>query len=155
MSQSSGSLRGVIVDQEPVVLRPKLPSAVMASTISLVDVISPAGAYPVSATIACAPSGSGEMTISGFAVEEGDSFVVTTSGGQPGRVYTLLFNGVMSDGQTLALVLTQQVTPVRDWDQATEPPSWGFGTAQSWDFLPTLDFSNLANSGYIALISGI
>jgi len=119
-----GSLRGVPVSAEPVWLAPKLPVDVRhyQRVIDPVD-----AALLTGLSLAAAPSGSGELTVSGLGFASGlVSF--TLSEGQPGRCYTLLLTATRSDGMVSDYRFRVHVDCVLPTDQAQAVPSAGFGT---------------------------
>ncbi len=104
----AGSLRGVPVSDEPRCLAPKLPSAVRVYRWCL----DPVDAALVSGlSLAAAPSGSGELAVSGLGFASG----VTRS-----------------DGGVSDALFKVRVDPVLATDQAPAAPSAGFGTPLTW-----------------------
>ena len=119
-----GSLRGVPVGTRPIWLRPKFAAGV----VTYRHEIDPLDAQLATAlSLAAAPSGSGELTISGLAYGAG---IVTfsASGGQPTRCYTLMLSVTRSDGAVGEYLLRLRVDPVLSTDTAQVAPSSGFGT---------------------------
>ena len=84
-----------------------------------------------SLSLAAAPSGTGELTISALAFAAG-IVTFTPAAGQPTRCYTLLLTATRSDGQVSDYVFKVRVDPVLITDQAQAAPSTGFGTANTW-----------------------
>ena len=147
-------MRGVITDAPIVPIPAKFPDAVLDFAVDIPDAIDPAIDFPASASLRCAPSGAGEMQISGLTVIN-NQLTYTASGGQPGRRYRLKFVVPMTDRRTFTWVGEQPITPVLSTDQAQPIPSPDFGTAIYWTFVPCMmDFTNIQNSGYAAVIAG-
>ena len=123
-----GTLRGVPVSREPIWLPSKLPTANTGNRYE----IDPLDAQVLSSlSLAAAPSGTGELTISALGFASGIvSF--TLAAGQPTRCYTLLLTATRSNGQVSDYVFKVQVDPVLITDQAQAVPSTGFGTANTW-----------------------
>src|ERR1700684_1707677 len=89
-----GSLRGVPVGCEPTWLPPKMPTAVTGCRFE----ISPRDAQVLtSLSLAAAPSGTGELTISALAFAAG-IVTFTAAAGQPTRCYSLLPTATRSEG---------------------------------------------------------
>jgi len=123
-----GALRGVPVSREPIWLPSKLPTAVKGYRYE----IDPLDAQVLSSlSLAAAPSGTGELTISALAFAAG-MVTFTAAAGQPTRCYTLLLTATRSDGQVSDYVFKVRVDPVLITDQAQAAPSTGFGTANTW-----------------------
>ena len=142
---SGGSLRGVVIDAPLLILPSKYPDAGLDYAIDITLAIDPAVDFVSSISVQVAPSGLGEMRISGLSLV-GDVVTVIATGGQPGRHYRLKYIVAMTDGRVFAFVALQPVTPVLPWDQAQPIPSRGFGTAIVWTWTPTLNFSISRNS---------
>ncbi len=124
----AGSLRGVPVSDEPRCLAPKLPSAVRVYRWCL----DPVDAALVSGlSLAAAPSGSGELAVSGLGFASGVASF-TLASGQPGRCYSLLLVVTRSDGGVSDALFKVRVDPVLATDQAPAAPSAGFGTPLTW-----------------------
>jgi hypothetical protein len=105
-------------------------------------------------TAACAPSGAGEMQISNLQFA-GDVLTLTTSGGQPGRIYTVMFIVTMFDGRVFEFLVYQGVPPGLPGYLVPVPPSPGFGQAITTVSYASFDFTNPLNSGYISLLAGL
>jgi hypothetical protein len=141
-----GSLRGVPVSEPPIWLASKLPSAVGVYRVR----IDPADAAPAAQlVVAAAPSGDGELAISGvsFGSGVGRSAVgdalpwvtafgglvrFTLSAGQPAHAYTLVLTAVRSDGLLSTRTMRVKVDSVLVTDQPQAAPSAGFGTPVVW-----------------------
>jgi hypothetical protein len=150
-TRSSGATRGVGIDAEILLLAPKFPDGSLDYTIAIDCVIDPRVDLIASLTLACAPSGTGEMQISDLIVR-GDTLAFTATGGQPGRRHTLKYVVTMTDGRVFPFVRRQNVTPVLPTDQAQAIPSQDFGAALTWTFRPSLNFTEPRNA--IALMLG-
>jgi hypothetical protein len=125
MDDFEGSLRGVPFGIEPIWLDAKLPGAVRQyrHRISRLDEMVLTGL-----SLACAPSGAGELVISALGYGAG-TVAFTAAGGQPMRCYTLLLSATRSDGMVSEYLLSLRITFVLPTDQAQAAPSAGFGTA--------------------------
>lgn len=123
-----GSLRGVPVGREPIWLAPKFPAAVKGYRYE----IDPLDAQVLtSLSLAAAPSGTGELTISALGFASGIvSF--TLAAGQPTRCYTLLLTATRSDGKVSDYVFKMRIDPVLITDQPQTVLAAGFGTAALW-----------------------
>jgi len=140
-----GSMRGVMVDAPILPIDAKFPGTTLDFTINIPCAIDPAQDFIQSVSLACAPSGAGEMQISGLTVA-GYALTFTASGGQPGRAYRLKCLGAMTNGRVFEFVAEQHITPELPDDQPQPAPSRGFGTPITWAFAPSLNFSLSRNS---------
>jgi len=124
----NGSLRGVPVGREPIWLAPKLPTAVKGYRHEL----NPLDAQVLTAlSLAAAPSGTGELAISGLGY--GSEIVTfTLASGQPTRCYTLLLTATRSDALVSEYLFKVRIDPVLVTDQPQAAPSARFGTAAVW-----------------------
>jgi len=102
----------------------------------------------------CAPSGAGEMTISDLQFQ-GDILTITTSGGQPGRIYSVMFVVTMYDGSIYDFLVYQGIPPGLPGFPVPVAPNPGFGPSIVSAAYASFDFTNVLNSGYIALLAGI
>lgn len=150
MSQSvwanvPGQGYGIAFGPDLLGVPPKFPDAVAPVTLALPSPPLPGlPDLPQSATLASAPSGSGELTVSAFSIINGNA-VFTTGGGQPYRHYRLRIVVTMISGAVVEFVAEQVVGALLPTDQAQPIPSTGFGTAVTWAYLPSLDFSQVRN----------
>jgi len=123
-----GTLRGVPVGREPIWLASKLPTAIKSYRYEIdtldAQVLS-------SLSLAAAPSGTGELTISALAFAAG-IVTFTLAAGQPTRCYTLLLTATRSDGLVSDYLFKVQVNPVLVTDQPQGAPSAGFGSVATW-----------------------
>src|SRR5208337_1610200 len=104
----NGSLRGVPVSREPIWLAPKFPTAIKGYRYE----IDPLDAQVLSSlSLAAAPSGTGELTISALSFAAG-IVTFTAAAGQPTRCYTLLLTATRSDGFVGEYLLKMRVDPV-------------------------------------------
>ena len=123
-----GTLRGVPSSVQPIFLAPKLPTGVRICRVP----INPLDAQLLSElSLVAAPSGSGELVISGLAYAN-EIVTFTAAGGQPTRCYTLLLTATRSDSQVADYLLKIQIDAVLVTDQPQSAPSAGFGTALTW-----------------------
>ena len=123
-----GALRGVPVSREPIWLPPKLPTAVQGYRHE----IDPLDAQVLSSlSLAAAPSGTGELTISALTFAAG-IVTFTAAAGQPTRCYTLLLTATRSDGKVSDYLFKLRVGNVLVTDQPQVPTAAGFGTAVVW-----------------------
>jgi hypothetical protein len=123
-----GTLRGVPVGREPIWLPSKLPTAIKGYRHE----IDPLDAQVLSSlSLAAAPSGTGELTISALAFAAG-IVTFTAAGGQPTRCYTLLLTATRSDGLVSDYLFKLSVGNVLVTDQPQVLPAAGFGTAVVW-----------------------
>ncbi len=123
-----GALRGVPVSREPIWLPSKLPTAIKGYRHE----IDPLDAQVLSSlSLAAAPSGSGELTISALAFAAG-IVTFTAAAGQPTRCYTLLLTATRSDGLVSDFLFKLRVGSVLVTDQPPVPPVAGFGAAAVW-----------------------
>jgi hypothetical protein len=123
-----GALRGVPVSREPIWLPSKLPTAIKGYRHE----IDPLDAQVLSSlSLAAAPSGTGELTISALSFAAG-IVTFTLAAGQPTRRYTLLLTATRSEGLVSGYLLKIQVDYVLITDQPQVAPSVGFGTAVVW-----------------------
>ena len=124
----NGSLRGVPVSRGPIWLAPKFQTAVKGYRYE----IDPLDAQVLSSlSLAAAPSGTGELTISALGFAAG-IVTFTAAAGQPTRCYTLLLKAARSDGFVGEYLLKMRVDPVLLTDQPQVAASAGFGTAAVW-----------------------
>lgn len=123
-----GSLRGVPVSCEPIWLPSKLPTAITGYRHE----IDPLDAQVLSSlSLAAAPSGTGELTISALAFAAG-IVTFTAAAGQPTRCYTLLLTATRSDGKVSDYLFKLRVGNLLVTDQPQATPAAGFGTAVVW-----------------------
>jgi len=123
-----GALRGVPVSREPIWLAPKLPTAIKGYRYE----IDPLDAQVLSSlSLAAAPSGTGELTISALAFAAG-IVTFTLASGQPTRCYTLLLTATRSDGLVSDYLFKLRVGSVLVTDQPQVPSATGFGAAATW-----------------------
>ena len=123
-----GALRGVPVSREPIWLPSKLPTAIKGYRHE----INPLDAQVLSSlSLAAAPSGTGELTISALAFAAG-IVTFTAAAGQPTRCYTLLLTATRSDGLVSDYLFKLRIGNVLVTDQPQVPPTAGFGTAIVW-----------------------
>jgi hypothetical protein len=123
-----GTLRGVPVSREPIWLPSKLPTAIKGYRYE----IDPLDAQVLSSlSLAAAPSGTGELTISALAFAAG-IVTFTAAAGQPTRCYTLLLTATRSDGQVSDYLFRLRVGNVLVMEQPQVPPAAGLGTAVVW-----------------------
>jgi hypothetical protein len=123
-----GALRGVPVSREPIWLPSKLPTAIKGYRYE----IDPLDAQVLtSLSLAVAPSGTGELTISALAFAAG-IVTFTAQAGQPTRCYTLLLTATRSDGLVSDYLFKLRVGNVLVTDQPQVPPAAGFGTVAVW-----------------------
>ena len=123
-----GALRGVPVSREPIWLPSKLPTAIKGYRYE----IDPLDAQVLSSlSLAAAPSGTGELTISALAFAAG-IVTFTAAAGQPTRCYTLLLTATRSDGLVSDYLFKVRVGNVLVTDQPQVPPAAGLGTAVVW-----------------------
>ncbi len=123
-----GALRGVPVSREPIWLASKLPTAIKGYRYE----IDPLDAQVLSSlSLAAAPSGTGELTISALAFAAG-IVTFTLAGGQPTRTYALLLTATRSDGLVSDYLFKLRVDSVLVTDQPQVPPATGLGTAVVW-----------------------
>ncbi len=123
-----GALRGVPVSREPIWLASKLPTAIKGYR----QEIDPLDAQVLSSlSLAAAPSGTGELTISALAFAAG-IVTFTLAGGQPTRTYALLLTATRSDGLVSDYLFKLRVDSVLVTDQPQVPPATGLGTAVVW-----------------------
>ena len=124
----NGSLRGVPVSREPIWLPSKLPTAIKGYRYE----IDPLDAQVLTAlSLAAAPSGIGELTISALAFAAG-IVTFTAAAGQPTRCYTLLLTATRSDGKVSDYLFKLRVGNVLVTDQPQVPPTTGLGAAVIW-----------------------
>lgn len=123
-----GALRGVPVSREPIWLPSKLPTAIKGYRYE----IDPLDAQVLSSlSLAAAPSGTGELTISALAFAAG-IVTFTAAAGQPTRCYTLLLTATRSDGQVSDYLFKLRLGNLLVTDQPQVLPATGFGTAVVW-----------------------
>ena len=145
--------RGITVDVPVVMLPARYPDAALDYAVDISNAIDPLTDFPVSASVWVAPSGAGEMTIARFTVSGGE-LVIVPAGGQPGRTYTLKFEVTMIDGRVFPFIAGQRVTALLAADVPQTAPSPEFGSAVSWTFSPSLDFSNPLNTAWLPVLTG-
>ncbi len=120
--------RGVPVSNEPAWLAPKYPAAVTPYRFE----IDPLDAQLATGlSLAAAPSGTGELTLSALSFAAGVA-TFRAAGGQPTRVYSLALTVARSDGAAGAYLLKLRVDPLLAADQPEVAPAAGFGTALTW-----------------------
>jgi hypothetical protein len=139
--------RGVAFDAPIVPIKPKWPDTAFDFFVPVPCDIDPTADFIATVTLACAPSGTGEMQISNLvAVPGGLSY--TATGGQPGRLYRLKFSITMVNGRVFSFLGEQWVTALLPGDQPFAPTSPGFGTAITADLGSLSNNNNVVNSSY-------
>jgi len=122
---------GVAAHAPVSIFDPKYPGQSVDYTLDLTDVVDPVVDLLASVSVMCAPSGSGEMQISDLQVAA-DALTVTFSGGQPGRIYTILYAASAFNGRVFDCVARMTVDKVRVTDVAQTVPTEDFGTPLIW-----------------------
>jgi hypothetical protein len=119
------------------------------------------GALAISATLAAAPSGSGELEPVSL-VLTGTVVTMVVAGGQPTRTYRLLLSVTRSDGLVSGYLYAVGVSKTLPTDTPQTPPSNLLGTPVTWSIAPatglvkngsTLELFSLGN--YPASTSGL
>jgi len=131
----------------------KRQGATLDYALDISSAIDPAVDIIQTVSTAIAPSGTGEMIGSNLMVNE-DLLILTTSAGQPGRIYTTNFTVTMIDGRIFNFPVYQGVPPGLGGYPPMPPPNPGYGPVLTWVAPPGFDFRNPNNSGYIALLGG-
>lgn len=135
------------VDAPIVPVGPKWPDTAFDFTVLVPSGFDPTVDFIASVTLACAPSGAGEMQVSNFtAVRGGLSY--TATGGQPGRVYRLKFSIALIGGGVFSFLAVQSVSSPLRGDQAQAAPSPGFGTPITADLGTLVNNGGVINSDY-------
>jgi hypothetical protein len=125
----------------------KLPGETLKQTYNVTPQVSaPASIQALTAQIA--PSGSGELEPTAFSLS-GSTLSLTLEGGQPSRVYTILFSATLSDGEVIQWTILQPVAQILAGDKPQAPMSWEFGTPITCVLPTSLNFSQLRNSAFI------
>lgn len=86
------------------------------------------GEFLSQATVAMAPSGTGEATPGSLSWDGLNILTIKPVGGQPTRVYTALFVLVTTNARTLIVEVEQGTIPLLLTDTPQIPPVVGFGT---------------------------
>ena len=89
----------------------KLQAGSLNYSLNISPVLTPGVDFISSVSVACSPSGSGEMVISNPIVTN-TVLTLTTTGGVPGRVYTIEWTVICSDGLVYAFIVYQGVPPI-------------------------------------------
>lgn len=131
----------------------KFVDAVLDFTIDLSCAIDPTVDFPASASLACAPSGAGEMAISALSVVD-DAVTYTAAGGQPGRLYRLKLIVSMTDGRVFVFEGEQPVLGYLPSDRPQTNFTIGFGDAITWTAPPRGNFLYLAGGNPLQLLTG-
>lgn len=132
----------------------KLPGSVVLRGTALTNVLTNEQIAELSAiSVVASPSGSGELSLNTISIGAG-SVWVGISGGQPTRVYQIMFTATISDGSIVQWIVKQGITLYQPWNKPQIAPVPGFGDPLVWGAGNSLDFSNPLNSGFIPLIWG-
>ena len=134
----------------------KYPDSVLTFPLDIAPILAGLTGELLSASLAVAPSGEGEMQPSDLLIEDGTLFV-TMSDGQPRQIYEAVIELTMSSGEVCQFVVKQGVRWVLPTDQPQIPPDPGPGTPVTWSPSstgPSLNFSIASNSMYSLLIPG-
>jgi hypothetical protein len=92
------------------------------------------------ASIAVAPSGTGELAIFDITVA-GAVLTAWLSGGVAGRVYRAAVTVETATGRAIELLAGLTIDPALESLPLAPPPSTGFGVAQTWGAPVVADFS--------------
>jgi hypothetical protein len=118
-------------DGRPYVHPAKFPDDMVDCPLPL-DATALTGDGPITAvSVAAAPSGVDELTLTAPTVDT-NAVWVTLAGGQPGRIYTLKYLATLASGQVREIVASITVARVQVTDQPTAPASNGFGATVTW-----------------------
>jgi hypothetical protein len=108
----------------------RLPSALLSYALDIACAVNTATDVVASATVAVAPSGTGELTLSAF-TGSGYELIVTPTGGQPGRVYRYLFLATMTNGNVYEFLVQQETRKSLPSDFPQVAPVAGYGAPMS------------------------
>lgn len=152
-SDPSPPLYGIPFEAPIVPLESRFVGSSLDWTLTIPCAIDPAVDFIQSASLTVAPSGTGELVIANLTIS-GDEMTWTASGGQPGRLYTFKALVTMTNDRVFEFGMAQLTTRLLVTDAAQPIPSAGFGAPIVWTYLPSMDFTNLRNSAYLACIAG-
>lgn len=121
----------------------ELPEGSLDYSLDITDSIDPAVDFVQSATVAVAPSGTGELIASGFVIStpmidglQHTILTVTLTGGQPRRKYITKFLVTMVDGRVFPFLVYLIIPSVLEGRLLTVPPSADFSSPISSTFTP-------------------
>lgn len=121
------------------------PSAVGPCSV----VVCPPAVVPIGGTLAAAPSGAGELQLSGLSVSRNVA-TFTASGGVPGRVYTLCFLTFDAFGNVYQQLAFLPISDTLAVDPPPVPPDAGFGPSLTWGTV-VAQFTPTAPTGALTL----
>ena len=104
--------------------------------------------------LAAAPSGTGELTLSGLDVA-GTTASFVVSGGVAGRVYTLAALATDTAGNTYETLAFLPMSLLFVADPPVVPPSQGFGPLLVWPYVPSFSLADYRNNFFIANLMGL
>lgn len=136
----------VAAQSTPIWWPEKLPGTSINQTFDttlLPDPIHPSQIQSLSAQIA--PSGAGELQAD-FLGLYGSEITLLESGGQPGRVYRIMFTATLVNNETVQWIIHQAVAFISPFTLVPPPPVPGYGTEINW--MPII----LVASGLIAAL---
>jgi hypothetical protein len=132
----------------------KLPGSSGQYTFNITSSINPTTDFASLASVACAPSGSGELVPSNLEISTqvingvlNTILTVTLSGGQQNRIYTTQFLVTMTDGQIYEFLVYLEIPVIIPGDLYVVPPSADFGTpvtTSAYGPVPVQQFSLIA-----------
>jgi hypothetical protein len=126
---------------------PKRQGASLDYSLDISAAVDPAQDFIFFAQASVAPSGLGELALSDLQMSE-LTLTLTTTGGQPGRIYTIKLDVTMGDGRVYEFLVYQGTPPGLRGFPTPPPPTPGFSTPiQVNRPAPSLNFSKSTNSG--------
>jgi hypothetical protein len=106
------------------------PDDVLDYNLDLTAALADVGDTLASATVAVAPSGTGELTPSRLTIS-GNVITVWLSNGVAGRVYVVQVNAITAAGREFSFYVSLPISLDTAITPPSPPPSTGFGTAIS------------------------
>lgn len=126
---------------------PKQVSATLDYSLNISSVLAQGVDFISTVSVACAPSGSGELAISNALVTNA-VLTLTTSGGVPSRVYTIQWVVTCSDGRIFAFIVYQSVPPIPGYIVPVAPDP-DFGTPVVPNLGALINNGGVVNTTYI------
>jgi len=125
----------------------KQQDASLSYSLDITAAVNPTEDFVFFVQASVAPSGAGELVLSGLELDE-LVLTLTTTAGQQGRIYTIKFDVTMGDGRLYTFLVYQGVPPGLRGYPTPPPPTPGFSTPIVINApAPSLDFSKSVNSG--------
>ena len=124
----------------------KLQAATLDYSLNISTILAQGVDFISAVTAACAPSGSGELTISNPVITNA-VLTLTTAGGVPSRVYTVQWIVTCQDGRIYSFIVYQGIPPIPGYVVPVAPSPF-FGASVSPDLGTLINNGGVVNTTY-------